>query len=325
MSTEPRLISDDGSEFPLAGTQVIGRGDDCDIRLASDKVSRQHARVTLTDDGAMIEDLGSSNGTRLNGMRLTASAALMNGDTVSIDRFTLRVHLAAAPADDATVLAADDSDATVLADGDAGAAAGAPPRTPAAGPPPGGAPLPGSWVESGTGESTEFFDAGEAADAVSLARHGDLPHLLLLGADGSVTDVFELEAGDDGGEQTWELGRQNDCDLVIDDATVSTRHAQLIHRGGRWRLVNLVSSNGILVNGEKRLSVYLASGDTVQLGRRRVVFFDAVGAAHAGVATRPTSPAATAERRPAAAGWLLGGVLLLAVLGVLAWLLLRGG
>jgi pSer/pThr/pTyr-binding forkhead associated (FHA) protein len=320
MNATPRLIIDDGSEYPLAGTQLIGRGDDCDIRLASDKVSRQHARITLTDDGPVIEDLGSANGTRLNGMRLTESAALMHGDTVTIDRFTLRVQLAGASAqpDDATVLA-DEEDATVIAGDEPPLAAAAPEEAPAA-----DSPLPGSWVESGIGESTEFFSAGEAADTVSLARHGDLPHLLLLSDDGSISDVFELETSDGDVEQAWEIGRQADCDLVIDDSTVSTRHAQLIRCDGRWRLVNLVSSNGILVNGEKRLSVYLASGDTVQLGRRRLVFFDAVGAAQAGVATRPASPGSTTSAAGRGAGpWLLGSAVLLVVLAAAAWLLLR--
>lgn len=318
MNATPRLISDDGSEYPLAGTQLIGRGDDCDIRLVSDKVSRQHARITLTDDGPVIEDLGSANGTRLNGMRLTESAALMHGDTVNIDRFTLRVQLAgtAQQPDDATVLA-EEEDATVIVGDEAPPAAAAPAETPAA-----DSPLPGSWIESGTGESTEFFSAGEPADTVSLARHGDLPHLLLLGDDGSVSDVFELETADGASEQAWEIGRQADCDLLIDDSTVSTRHAQLIRRDGRWRLVNLVSSNGILVNGEKRLSVYLASGDTVQLGRCRLVFFDAVGAAQAGVATRPASPGSSTAGGRGAGPWLLGGVVLLVVLAAAAWRLL---
>jgi pSer/pThr/pTyr-binding forkhead associated (FHA) protein len=52
----------------------------------------------------------------------------------------------------------------------------------------------------------------------------------------------------------------------------------LVHQGGRWRLVNLVSSNGIFVNGKKRLTAYLADGDEITLGMATLVFHPALGA-----------------------------------------------
>ena len=96
---------------------TVGRSDDCDITLPSSKVSRQHARFSAADGGVTVEDLGSSNGTRLNGRAIASAQALMDGDRVLIDAFTLTVAISdPSSGDDATVIAAPpDEDATVVA------------------------------------------------------------------------------------------------------------------------------------------------------------------------------------------------------------------
>lgn len=309
MNTTARLIMDDGTDFPIAGTVTLGRSDACEIQLSSGKVSRQHARITVTDAGLLLEDLGSANGTRINGMVLDGQVALMEGDKVAIDRFELRVSLApeGGVEDDATELAMPADDATELAVESFEA-------QPAAAP---DAALPGSWVENTGGEHTEFFGASGAEEDISVARHSELPHLLLLGEGDSVQAVFELEIDGAQEEQAWIIGREGECDLVVEDPTVSSRHAQLVHGKGRWRMVNLVSSNGIVVNGEKRLSVYLASGDTVQLGRSRLVFFDGATVQPAAVAARAAAPGpapSSQEHRGARSmlPWLAGAALLFA-------------
>ena len=68
---------------------VIGRDPDCDIRLASRSVSRRHALVEKTPNGWVVRDLGSANGTRVNGARVTeaplvAGAAVMFGEVEAL-------------------------------------------------------------------------------------------------------------------------------------------------------------------------------------------------------------------------------------------------
>lgn len=68
---------------------VIGRDPDCDIRLASHSVSRRHALVEKTPNGWVVRDLGSANGTRVNGARVTeaplvAGAAVMFGEVEAL-------------------------------------------------------------------------------------------------------------------------------------------------------------------------------------------------------------------------------------------------
>ncbi len=63
---------------------VIGRGEDCHIVIEDRQASRHHARITQTEDGYVLEDLGSKNGTFLNGQPLTTPTVLKDGDEIGI-------------------------------------------------------------------------------------------------------------------------------------------------------------------------------------------------------------------------------------------------
>lgn len=63
---------------------VIGRSDDCHVIIDDRQASRHHARITQTEDGYVLEDLGSKNGTFLNGQTLTVPAVLQDGDEIGI-------------------------------------------------------------------------------------------------------------------------------------------------------------------------------------------------------------------------------------------------
>lgn len=79
-------------EFELVRSEyVIGRDDGVDIVISTPAVSRRHARVMLEGDGYIIEDLGSSNGTFVNGDRLIGRRKLQHGDEVRLGQaITLR-------------------------------------------------------------------------------------------------------------------------------------------------------------------------------------------------------------------------------------------
>ena len=81
-----------GGEYPL-GTQpeiIVGRSSDLDMVLVEDMVSRRHARIACSDQSIMIEDLGSTNGTFVNGEKI-ARASLKEGDRVLIGTSILKV------------------------------------------------------------------------------------------------------------------------------------------------------------------------------------------------------------------------------------------
>src|SRR2546426_1163782 len=79
------------------GEFMFGRGPECDVRPNSDLVSRQHCLLHITEDTASIRDLGSVNGTLVNGQLVTAARALDHGDTLQIGPLVLEVLLDAQP------------------------------------------------------------------------------------------------------------------------------------------------------------------------------------------------------------------------------------
>jgi len=73
------------------GVTTIGRHDDCLIRIKSSQVSRRHCEIFEVAGKLTIRDLGSSNGTFVNGKRVSGQQALKPGDEVTVGAVTLRV------------------------------------------------------------------------------------------------------------------------------------------------------------------------------------------------------------------------------------------
>ena len=87
-----------GGEFPIATDKqiVVGRSSDLDMVLVEDMVSRKHARIAMQGDQIWIEDLGSTNGTFVNGEKIKR-ARLKEGDRVLIGTSILKVIAGDAP------------------------------------------------------------------------------------------------------------------------------------------------------------------------------------------------------------------------------------
>ena len=73
-----------GLEFTLRHELIIGRDAACDIPFGDNSVSRQHARVFMTNGTVYLEDLGSQNGTCVNGSRIEMASVLRSGDQISL-------------------------------------------------------------------------------------------------------------------------------------------------------------------------------------------------------------------------------------------------
>src|SRR5512135_2929455 len=74
-----------GATFSLEGDQlVIGRDSSSNIAINDAEVSRKHARLTFQGGKYVIEDLGSTNGTFVNGQRLVSPLVLKSGDVISL-------------------------------------------------------------------------------------------------------------------------------------------------------------------------------------------------------------------------------------------------
>jgi len=83
-----------GQEIPVTGPQFfIGRGKDCQLRPHSDQVSRRHCVILVEAGRVAVRDLGSRNGTLLNGQRLEAEHDLKMGDHLVVGPLDFEVRL----------------------------------------------------------------------------------------------------------------------------------------------------------------------------------------------------------------------------------------
>ncbi|MFL0808991.1 MAG: FHA domain-containing protein [Agarilytica sp.] len=99
--------------FALTGSHVLGRSQECDISLGVVHLSRKHAKVTVTDHGLKVEDLNSSNGTYINGKKVSTAHAIA-GDEVSFDTLRFRVIGPVIDEDKTTVRSSSDGDLTTI-------------------------------------------------------------------------------------------------------------------------------------------------------------------------------------------------------------------
>ncbi len=71
------------------GTHVIGRKENAEVRITDDGVSRQHAKVRCDGDRVLVEDMGSRNGTYVNGRMIKDATLLHDGDKIQVGRTTV--------------------------------------------------------------------------------------------------------------------------------------------------------------------------------------------------------------------------------------------
>jgi pSer/pThr/pTyr-binding forkhead associated (FHA) protein len=111
-------------------------------------------------------------------------------------------------------------------------------------------------------------DVVAAGSATSAAPHGDLPSgaaLLVVRRGPNAGSRFVLDA------PVTTAGRHPDSDILLDDVTVSRRHAEFVHEGSNWLVRDAGSLNGTYLNRERIDSAELVVGDEVQIGKFLVV------------------------------------------------------
>lgn len=255
-------------EIALKADTVLGRQAECDVLLTEGHASRKHARLMLADGEYWLEDLGSSNGTFINGSRISTRMRLASGDRLRFDveeyDFRLLASTALPVADDSkTAYRAPDS-AAVVAESS------------------GVFKRPGAWADpDALGDAginkTKFIDpaqmkqmANAAPPVVANPGSVDGPHLQV--ASGSRTGLNIRLAVGDSGNAEWTIGSQTDREVQFMDSGVSALHAKIVNEGERWKVLDQMSANGTFVNGKRANVSYLASGDRVRFGPVECVF-----------------------------------------------------
>jgi hypothetical protein len=83
-----------GVKITVRGPVIIGRSPGSDIVIGAEYVSGRHARFSIMGQNLFIEDLGSTNGTAVNGQRITEPTVLKSGDVVNVGDVAIRVRFA---------------------------------------------------------------------------------------------------------------------------------------------------------------------------------------------------------------------------------------
>jgi hypothetical protein len=120
--------------------------------------------------------------------------------------------------------------------------------------------------------------AGETTESLSADEVGDLGHELLDGLEGPALVVRSGggRAGESfrpAGERT-RIGRSPDCEIFLDDVTVSRNHAVLIDSDGEFTVEDQGSLNGTFVNRHRIDRARLENGDELQVGKYRLTFVE---------------------------------------------------
>lgn len=90
----------DGTPFGFCGGRyVLGRGPESIVPLRANLVSRRHAQLVLAEDGAVIADLGSTNGTYVRGRRIDQPVTLVGGEEICIGPYRLMLIVSSTPED----------------------------------------------------------------------------------------------------------------------------------------------------------------------------------------------------------------------------------
>jgi pSer/pThr/pTyr-binding forkhead associated (FHA) protein len=87
-----RSESQQGQEFEVNDVVVLGRSDETDFVIDDPYASEFHLRLVSQENGMMLHDLGSTNGTYVNGRRVSAPTELKRGDTIQVGKTVMEIR-----------------------------------------------------------------------------------------------------------------------------------------------------------------------------------------------------------------------------------------
>jgi pSer/pThr/pTyr-binding forkhead associated (FHA) protein len=94
ISVRSAILKGKPGEFMLQiGTHVIGRQEDCEVHVNDRQISRRHASISVSAAAVTVDDLGSANGTKVNGEPVTRRRDLADGDTLTLGEVEFKVEL----------------------------------------------------------------------------------------------------------------------------------------------------------------------------------------------------------------------------------------
>ncbi len=243
---------------------TIGRSPQCDIHLLSVKLSSQHAQLEYDgNDALMIKDLGSTNGTFVNAMRVITPCRVRHLDELQLadevftvlEQHTLWESERGLITSGAYLVRTENTMLNSVAFDQI----------------------------AGDGRREPRSDALDILDKSALPKFGSSKNVASQADTQRVPAALMIASGPKTGtlielvlpmfvDKKWTIGRSDLCDVIVDDPTVSSRHAELEWVEGRWELYDTNSTNGIRLNGKKVSRSFCSDGDTLTIGSLQLVF-----------------------------------------------------
>ena len=247
-----------GEEFPLQQEMLVGREVECQITLDSGHISRYHAKLTLAPGGGVVvEDLRSTNGTFINGRRISAPQTLALGDEIRFHEQAFRLVSSQDESGtaDATLFESGSSQPEQLAHV--------------------AIPVPVSEPVDDEEDHTSILTPdelkrlqGKGGRAVKGPESGSGPRFVVLTAPirGKVFSLLSQQ------RNAWLIGRDDQCQFNLFDKTVSGEHARVRRLGDDWVLEACESRNPIYINNRPVDISTLQHGDVIRIGRMELMF-----------------------------------------------------
>ncbi len=251
-----KWVTEKGTETYVLGPDAIvtlGREPGNDIIIPQGSISRTHARIEWIGNSYVLNDLGSANGTFVNGQRLgRAPWILKDGDKILLDVFPLRFEIV--EEEEEPVSPPEPAVTTAEAEGEQGQQERLPQTMEL---------HPTSLPE----EDVTFIIQREPVPG--YFSRNKFPRLIVsTGLDaGRTFDLTEpvMTIGYAKLGAAWEI--------QLNDASVSQPHAKIEKRGDTFWLIDLGSEKGSSLNGRAvKDPVFLAEGDVIVLGEARLIF-----------------------------------------------------
>lgn len=280
------IVTAEGRNYRINPNNItlIGRSVDCGVVLQDPRVSHHHARLSYSHQGWLLEDLNSTNGLIIQGLRVTTlnitSSVDVTFSSATVLHFELQPennpritspaqpHTASAPMPVAPPTPPVTSSSDTAANTSASVAL--PPRPATATTP---TPAPASTPiinQSQAQDSTTL--AGPNSEQTMLAnkattgnRHTSTP------SKGKVKGFFDPST-----TQSGIIGRAQNCSIVIKDVLASRRHCQVEATPNGILLTDLGSINGTYVNGRRAAKIWLAEDDVVSVGNTDLIVHDGI-------------------------------------------------
>jgi len=261
------IIEDDEgriTQVPLKWPEItIGRKEGNVIRLTERNVSRYHAKIIRDSQGILIQDLDSYNGVKVNGDRIHGKAYLKDGDIVHIGDYKIILKYEQ-ESDEITQelppAVQKRLESTFQTEGmvqqvQAGQQEGI---------------TPVKKAPEARYESTAVVRMPNIQPEVNIEAEliPDSSARLVLFAGQLPSKEFPLN------KTVMNIGRTEENDIVLDHKSISRQHARITYENGVFKILDLKSANGVLVNGEQYVKTELKNGDIIELGHLKLKFID---------------------------------------------------